>query len=61
MPARLRSVLASVLLVVGVLLVPVGVAATWLRTTVTDTDAWVASASTRLSRSSWRTAPPRAS
>lgn len=43
MPARLRSVLASVLLVVGVLLVPVGVAATWLRTTVTDTDAWVAS------------------
>ncbi|GAA2741465.1 hypothetical protein GCM10009868_07660 [Terrabacter aerolatus] len=45
MPARLRSVLASVLLVVGVLLVPVGVASTWLRTTVTDTDSWVATVS----------------
>lgn len=42
MPARLRSVLAAVLLVVGVVLVPVGVTATWLRTTVTDTDTYVA-------------------
>ena len=42
MPARMRSVLAAVLLVIGVVLVPVGVAATWLRTTVTDTDTWVA-------------------
>ena len=41
MPARLRSVLAAVLLVIGVVLVPVGVTATWLRTTVTDTDNWV--------------------
>jgi hypothetical protein len=42
MPARLRSVLATVLLVIGVVLVPVGVTATWLRTTVTDTDTYVA-------------------
>ncbi|WP_020142484.1 hypothetical protein [Terracoccus sp. 273MFTsu3.1] len=41
MPARLRSVLAAVLLVIGVVLVPVGATATWLRTTVTDTDNWV--------------------
>ncbi|KRB47526.1 hypothetical protein [Terrabacter sp. Root181] len=41
MPARLRSVLAAVLIVIGVVLVPVGVTATWLRTTVTDTDNWV--------------------
>jgi hypothetical protein len=41
MPARLRSVLAAVLLVLGVVLVPVGATATWLRTTVTDTDSWV--------------------
>jgi hypothetical protein len=38
MPPRLRSVLAAVLLVIGVVLVPVGVTAAWLRTTVTDTD-----------------------
>ena len=42
MPARLRSVLAAVLLVIGVVLVPVGATATWLRTTVTDTDTYVA-------------------
>jgi hypothetical protein len=42
MPARLRSVLATVLLVIGVVLGPVGVTATWLRTTVTDTDTYVA-------------------
>ena len=41
MPARLRSVLAAVLIVIGVVLVPVGATATWLRTTVTDTDNWV--------------------
>ncbi len=41
MPARLRSALAAVLLVLGIVLVPVGVTATWLRTTVTDTDTWV--------------------
>lgn len=45
MPARLRSVLAAVLLVLGVVLVPVGATATWLRTTVTDTDSWVATVS----------------
>lgn len=42
MAPRLRSVLAAVLLVLGAVLVPVGAAATWLRTTVTDTDTWVA-------------------
>ena len=42
MPPRLRSVLAAVLLVIGVVLVPVGVTAAWLRTTVTDTDTYVA-------------------
>ncbi|KRF48943.1 hypothetical protein ASH01_04630 [Terrabacter sp. Soil811] len=34
--------LAAVLLVIGVVLVPVGATATWLRTTVTDTDTYVA-------------------
>ncbi|GAA2497559.1 hypothetical protein [Terrabacter carboxydivorans] len=45
MPARLRSALSAALLVVAVVLVPVGVTATWLRTTVTDTDSWVATVS----------------
>jgi hypothetical protein len=41
MPRRLRSVLAAVLIAIGVVLVPVGLTATWLRATVTDTDTWV--------------------
>lgn len=45
MPARLRSALSAALLVVAVVLVPVGVTATWLRTTVTDTESWVATVS----------------
>src|SRR3954469_4863498 len=42
MSPRLRSILAAVLLVLGVVLVPLAVTASWLRTTVTDTDSYVA-------------------